>query len=57
MGYGYKVDVEDALNKIHNILDNYDDYKARVEEWRQKVLKNEYRWDIIEQKLVKIIYS
>jgi glycosyltransferase involved in cell wall biosynthesis len=57
VGYGYKVDVEDALNKIHNILDNYDEYKARVEEWRQKVLKNEYRWDIIAEKLVKIIYS
>jgi glycosyltransferase involved in cell wall biosynthesis len=57
VGYGYKVDVEDALNKIHNILDNYDDYRARVEEWRQKVLANEYRWDLIAQKLVKVIYG
>jgi len=57
IGYGYKVDVEDALNKIHDILENYDEYKARTEEWRQKVLANEYRWDIIAQKLVKVIYS
>jgi glycosyltransferase involved in cell wall biosynthesis len=57
VGYGYKVDVEDALSKIHDILDNYDDYRARVEEWRQKVLKNEYRWDIIAEKLVKVIYG
>jgi len=57
VGYGYKVDVEDAFNKIHSILDNYDDYRARVEEWRQKVLKNEYRWDMIAEKLVKVIYG
>jgi glycosyltransferase involved in cell wall biosynthesis len=57
VGYGYKVDIEDALNKIHNILDNYNDYGARVEEWRQKVLMNEYSWDLIAQKLVKVIYG
>jgi glycosyltransferase involved in cell wall biosynthesis len=57
VGYGYKVDVEDALNKIHDILENYDDYRGRVEEWRQKVLANEYRWDLIAQKLVKVIYG
>jgi glycosyltransferase involved in cell wall biosynthesis len=57
VGYGYKVDVEDALNKIHNILENYDDYRARAGEWRQKVLNNEYRWDIIAQKLVKVIHG
>jgi glycosyltransferase involved in cell wall biosynthesis len=57
VGYGYKVDVEDALNKIHDILDNYDDYKARVEEWRRKVLMNEYRWDLIAKKLVKVIHG
>jgi glycosyltransferase involved in cell wall biosynthesis len=57
VGYGYKVDVEDALNKIHDILENYDEYKAKTEEWRKKVLFNEYRWDIIAQKLVKVIQS
>jgi len=55
IGYGYKVDVEDALNKIHDILENYEDYKARVEEWRRKVLMNEYRWDIIAEKIVEVI--
>jgi glycosyltransferase involved in cell wall biosynthesis len=57
VGYGYKVDVEDALGKIHDILENYDDYRARVEEWREKVLVSEYRWDIIADKLVKAIHS
>jgi hypothetical protein len=57
VGCGYGVDAEDALGKIHDILENYDDYRARVEEWRQKVLMNEYRWDLIAQKLVAIIYG
>jgi glycosyltransferase involved in cell wall biosynthesis len=57
VGYGYKVDVDDAVGKINDILDNYDDYKARVEEWRSKVLANEYRWDLIVKRLVDIVGS
>jgi glycosyltransferase involved in cell wall biosynthesis len=57
VGYGYKVDVEDALNKIHDILENYEDYRARVEEWRDKVLAGEYRWDVIARRLVDIVYG
>jgi glycosyltransferase involved in cell wall biosynthesis len=55
VGYGYRVDVDDALGKIHDILENYDEYKAKVEEWRAKVLFNEYRWDIIAGRLAEII--
>jgi len=55
VGYGYKVDVESALDKIHNILESYDECRAKTEEWRQKVLMNEYRWDLIAEKLVKLV--
>jgi len=54
-GYGYAVDVEDALNKLHVVLDNLDEYRAKVQEWREKVLSKEYRWDIIAQRLVEIV--
>jgi len=37
------------------MFDNYDDYRYKVEEWRSKVLVNEYRWDLIASKLVDII--
>jgi glycosyltransferase involved in cell wall biosynthesis len=57
VGYGYKVDVEDALSKIHDILENYDEYKARVLEWRSKVLKSEYRWDVVAKRLVEVVSS
>ena len=54
-GYGYTVDIEDALNKLHTVLDNIEEYKAKTEEWRQRVLYHEYRWDIIGEKLVNLI--
>jgi len=55
VGYGYTVDVDDAVAKINDILDNYDEYKARVEDYRKNVLAKTYRWDIIAWKLYEII--
>jgi glycosyltransferase involved in cell wall biosynthesis len=57
VGYGYKVDVEDALNKVHDVLENYGEYRARVLEWRSKVLSNEYRWDLVAKRLVDVVGS
>jgi glycosyltransferase involved in cell wall biosynthesis len=55
VGYGYKVDVESALNKVHDILDNHDDYKARIEDWRRNTLVNEYTWDNVAKRLIEVI--
>jgi len=55
VGYGYKVDVESALDKVCDILDNYDEYRARTEEWRQKVLAPKFRWDVVARRLVEIV--
>ena len=55
VGYGYAVDVEDAVNKAHQILDNLDEYRAKVLEWRDKVLAREYRWDIVARKLLDVV--
>jgi len=54
-GYGYTVDVEDALNKVHEILDNIEEYKCRVLEWRERVLKKEFRWDVVAKKIVEVL--
>ncbi|RLG74737.1 MAG: hypothetical protein DRO12_06515, partial [Thermoprotei archaeon] len=54
-GYGYTIDVEKALDKAHEILDNLDDYRARVREYAQKVLKSRFRWDLIADELIKIV--
>jgi glycosyltransferase involved in cell wall biosynthesis len=55
VGYGYAVDVEDAVAKVEDILDNYEEYRAKVDEWRRKVLYPQYRWDIVAKQLVSVI--
>jgi len=55
IGYGYAIDVEDAVAKIEDILDNYYEYRARVDEWRLKVLYPQYRWDEVAKQLVSTI--
>ena len=55
VGYGYKVDVESAVDRIHDILENYDEYRGRVEEWRGKVLVKEYRWDRVALTLADVV--
>jgi len=54
IGYGYTVDVEDTINKIHDILENYEDYRSRTEDWRYE-LSNEYSWEVITRKLIDIL--
>lgn len=54
-GYGYTIDVEKAVDKACHILDNLDDYKARVREHAQKVLKNKFRWDLVADRLIEIV--
>jgi glycosyltransferase involved in cell wall biosynthesis len=56
VGYGYTVNIESALNLTHNILEKYEEYKAKTEEWRKR-LSEEYRWDIIARKLIKTVTS
>jgi glycosyltransferase involved in cell wall biosynthesis len=53
VGYGYTIDVESALDKAHDILDNYEEYKAKVDEWRQKVLVKEYNWEVVARRIVE----
>jgi glycosyltransferase involved in cell wall biosynthesis len=55
VGYGYAVDVNDAVAKIEDILDNYEEYRAKVDEWRRKVLYPQYRWDVVAEQLVSVI--
>jgi len=55
VGYGYTVDVDDAVSRVLDILDNYEEYRAKTEEWRQKILVNEYRWDLIASKLLDVV--
>jgi glycosyltransferase involved in cell wall biosynthesis len=54
VGKGYTVDVEDAVSKVSEVLDNYEEYRAKTLEWREKVLKNKFRWDIVARELLRV---
>jgi len=54
-GQGYKVDVQEALNKVHVILDNLDDYKAKVREYVESTIKHRFTWLAIAQQLYNLI--
>jgi len=55
VGYGYAVDVEDAVAKLEDILDNYHEYKDKVDEWRWEVLYPQYKWDVVAKILIDVI--
>jgi glycosyltransferase involved in cell wall biosynthesis len=54
-GYWYVIDVDKAVDKAHEILENTEEYKARVIEWRDKVLRESYVWDKIAVKIKQLI--
>ena len=53
-GYGYEVDVEEAINKLKEVIENLVDYKARVREYWNKV-KHQWSWEAVGLKLKSII--
>jgi len=53
-GFGYEVDVNEAIQKMKDIIENLDDYKARVKEYWERV-KHEWTWEAVGMKLKNII--
>jgi len=54
-GYGVEMLVEKAVDKILEIFDNLDDYKARVREYVNTHVREKFTWKKIGQKLSKIL--
>ena len=55
VGSGVEVDIEKAVDLACRILDNLDDYKARVLEYRDRHLKGRFTWDKIARQILDII--
>jgi len=53
-GRGYEVIIEKAVDKAHHILDNLDDYKARVKEHISKKLIHVFNWETVGKQLLNI---
>jgi len=53
-GLGPELDVEKAIDKLHSIINNLDDYKAKVKEYWDKI-KNDFTWEAVAKKIKHII--
>jgi glycosyltransferase involved in cell wall biosynthesis len=54
-GYGVEMEVEPAVTKLHEILDNLDDYRARVEDHVSTCVKEKFIWSKIGLQLKDIV--
>jgi len=54
-GKGREIVVEKAVDKICEIADNLDDYKARIREHVLKNIKGKYTWESVGRQLAEII--
>ena len=53
-GMGYEVNIEKAIDKMKDVIENLDDYKARVKEYWNKV-KNQWTWEAVSKKFKEVI--
>jgi glycosyltransferase involved in cell wall biosynthesis len=57
VGFGYKVDVERAVDLAHAMLDDLDEYKAKAREHALRVVAREYTWDRAAGRLWSVVAS
>lgn len=57
VGKGVEIDVDKAVDLACEILDNTDEYKAKVEEFRDRFLKERFTWEKIAKQILNIIYK
>jgi len=55
VGIGVEVVVEKAVDKIHDVLENLDEYRARAREHVEKVIKHRFVWDVIGRQIAEIL--
>jgi len=54
-GIGVEIEVEKAVDKLHEIIDNMDEYKSRIAEYVNEKIREEFTWSKIGLKLKEII--
>lgn len=55
VGYGYTVDVNDAVSKLLDLLEKPEDWREKCEEWREKVLKGRFTWRRSAEQLAEVL--
>jgi len=54
-GVGIEIEVEKAVDKLHEIIDSMDEYKSRIAEYVNEKIREEFTWSKIGLKLKEII--
>jgi len=54
VGYGFEIDVNDAIEKLIHVIDHIKEYKERFARIRKYIIEN-YHWSKIVEKLVDIL--
>ncbi|RKX44971.1 MAG: hypothetical protein DRP27_05350 [Thermotogae bacterium] len=54
IGYGYEVDINDFVKKLHDVLDNIQSYKLKFKKYSRQV-RRKYAWSVICEKLYEIL--
>jgi len=55
VGVGVEMIVEKAVNRIHEILNNLDEYKAKTKEYVNTVIKEKFTWTKVGEQLRDVI--
>ncbi|RLF08430.1 MAG: hypothetical protein DRJ60_00425 [Thermoprotei archaeon] len=53
-GKGVEVDIERAIDRVHVVLDNLDDFKAKQREFVMKRVYPNFRWEVVADRLLEI---
>jgi len=54
-GCGVEISIDKAVNKAHRILNNLDDYRARVKDYVNSEICKNFTWDAVGKKLRDVI--
>jgi len=54
IGCGVEMLTDKAVDILHQALDNFDDWKSRIEQYVQSVIVPNYEWSVIGKKLIEI---
>ena len=54
-GVGVEMKIEKAVNRVHEILDNLDEYKAKTKEYANTVIREKFTWTKVGEQLRDVI--
>lgn len=57
IGKGVEIDVDKAVDRALEILDNYDEYVEKTKQFKEKFLRKHFTWQNVADKILEIIHK